>query len=433
MRPREADCKQGPGIKNWFRARSRGLAAKPARMSAALNAAAALECLALEREAEKDECTALHDSLPLAEQQRRGIALHRLRVSAFESALFGRTLVTLQLTGGRPLPPSKLSSGAMVGLRPASTSATTALVGTVTKASETAICVAFEEMPEDEQLAEPLTLALLYNDVTYRRLEQTLRLLRDDKPPASAAKLCATMLGDGTPPPPVAVTVGAPFNAALNEGQRRAVSFALGAAPVALIHGPPGTGKTTAVVELIRQAVSRGERVLASAASNVAVDNMAERLIGGSGGGSGGKRLRLVRVGHPARLLPSVVDVSLDATMARSDGAAIVRDVSATPRPPRVTAGPRPLVIAPHRFPAPRAAALTGAARPRRGRVQAAGGAVEGGAGRPAFGGVHVAQGAHVASEEERQGSAHGRSSGAVHEHWRAGPRAEHAAARPAV
>jgi len=93
---------------------------------------------------------------------------------------------------------------------------------------------------------------------------------------------------------------------------------------VALIHGPPGTGKTTAVVELIRQAVARGERVLASAASNVAVDNMAERLLGGE---AGGKPLRVVRVGHPARLLPSVLGASLDARLAVSDGAAIVRDV----------------------------------------------------------------------------------------------------------
>lgn len=45
-----------------------------------------------------------------------------------------------------------------------------------------------------------------------------------------------------------------------------------------MIHGPPGTGKTTTVVELIAQAVKRGDKVLASAPSNVAVDNMAERL-----------------------------------------------------------------------------------------------------------------------------------------------------------
>jgi hypothetical protein len=58
--------------------------------------------------------------------------------------------------------------------------------------------------------------------------------------------------------------------------------------------------QTTAVVELIRQAVARGERVLASAASNIAVDNMAERLLAHSAGHA--KPLRVVRVGHPARL-----------------------------------------------------------------------------------------------------------------------------------
>ena len=84
------------------------------------------------------------------------------------------------------------------------------------------------------------------------------------------------------------------LNKGLNEGQRLAVQFALDTArPVALIHGPPGTGKTTAVVELIRQAVARGERVLASAASNIAVDNMAERLLAGGSG----KPIRIVRAG----------------------------------------------------------------------------------------------------------------------------------------
>ena len=65
----------------------------------------------------------------------------------------------------------------------------------------------------------------------------------------------------------------------LNEMQQQAVEHALLAENIAIIHGPPGTGKTTAVVELIRHAVQQGQRVLACAPSNLAVDNMVERLL----------------------------------------------------------------------------------------------------------------------------------------------------------
>ena len=47
---------------------------------------------------------------------------------------------------------------------------------------------------------------------------------------------------------------------------------------LALIHGPPGTGKTRTLVEVIRQELTGKGKVLFSAASNTAVDNMAERL-----------------------------------------------------------------------------------------------------------------------------------------------------------
>lgn len=47
----------------------------------------------------------------------------------------------------------------------------------------------------------------------------------------------------------------------LNPSQRRAVVFALSRPDVAIIHGPPGTGKTTTVVELILQAVDLGMKV----------------------------------------------------------------------------------------------------------------------------------------------------------------------------
>ena len=47
---------------------------------------------------------------------------------------------------------------------------------------------------------------------------------------------------------------------------------------LAMIHGPPGTGKTTTLVEIIKQEVKNGKKILFSAVSNVAVDNMTEIL-----------------------------------------------------------------------------------------------------------------------------------------------------------
>jgi predicted DNA helicase len=82
------------------------------------------------------------------------------------------------------------------------------------------------------------------------------------------------------------------------------VRFALTAEDVAIIHGPPGTGKTTILIELMRQIVRNGQSVLAVAASNLAVDNMLERLI------DAGENA--VRLGHPARVTPALREHTLD-------------------------------------------------------------------------------------------------------------------------
>ena len=64
------------------------------------------------------------------------------------------------------------------------------------------------------------------------------------------------------------------LNKSLNPSQKEAVSFALSANEIALIHGPPGTGKTTTVIEIIWQLCQRGGdklRILACGPSNVSV------------------------------------------------------------------------------------------------------------------------------------------------------------------
>ncbi|CAE6428013.1 unnamed protein product [Rhizoctonia solani] len=108
------------------------------------------------------------------------------------------------------------------------------------------------------------------------------------------------------------------MDANLNDSQKEAVQFALDSPEIALIHGPPGTGKTQTLVEIIRQLVQQEKRVLVCGASNLAVDNLLERLVP--------HQIPLTRIGHPARVLGNLHTETLDAQAARSDQAALAAD-----------------------------------------------------------------------------------------------------------
>ncbi|XP_043216998.1 DNA-binding protein SMUBP-2-like [Amphibalanus amphitrite] len=94
------------------------------------------------------------------------------------------------------------------------------------------------------------------------------------------------------------------FNSKLDRSQGRAVEMALRDRPLTVLHGPPGTGKTTTIVEVILQHVERGQRVLVCAPSNKAVDNLLEGLLKQMAKTPRCKLSRggIIRIGHPARV-----------------------------------------------------------------------------------------------------------------------------------
>jgi ATP-dependent RNA/DNA helicase IGHMBP2 len=83
-------------------------------------------------------------------------------------------------------------------------------------------------------------------------------------------------------------------NQHLNESQQQAVVAITQNENITIVHGPPGTGKTTTLIEAIVQLVKAGEKVLVSAPSNTAVDNIAKGLIA--------KGLQVLRTGNTSKV-----------------------------------------------------------------------------------------------------------------------------------
>ena len=97
-----------------------------------------------------------------------------------------------------------------------------------------------------------------------------------------------------------------------------------------VIHGPPGTGKTTTVVELVHQAIKKGLSVLACAPSNIAVDNMVERLARPIRDSKTNKLItpaKIVRIGHPARLTKNVLKHCLEAHIEKAEGTDLITGI----------------------------------------------------------------------------------------------------------
>ncbi len=265
----------------------------------------------LEADAEKQEDLLAMQRHLSAGAEASGRSLVNLVIRDQDAGLGGSVLLTLgKRNQSLPLPWTRLGPGSPVifseeGAGNPSENAS-GWRGVVSRLQRDSIQVAFAEWPEAGLLAaaERPTFRLdrSSDEISRQRQLQALEKARG----AQGSRLA--LLRDvllGLQAPSFSDEVDVPFlDAGLNVTQQRAVRYALSAGEVAAIHGPPGTGKTTTLVEIIRQAVRSGQSVLVTAPSNLAVDNLLERLLA-----AGEAPLRL---GNPARVLPELRAHTLD-------------------------------------------------------------------------------------------------------------------------
>lgn len=154
-----------------------------------------------------------------------------------------------------------------------------------------------------------LGVDVMFDEMTYREMEFALKeVIKADT--SRVAELREILLGYRLPATsrPLPVTGDRQLVTALNISQQEALQKIVSSEDVAIIHGPPGTGKTTTLVEAIKVTVREEKQVLVTAPSNAAVDLLVDKL---SEAG-----LNVLRIGHPARVTEQTLSKTLDVRIA---------------------------------------------------------------------------------------------------------------------
>ena len=164
------------------------------------------------------------------------------------------------------------------------------LTGTVTEKGARFIKVAFDKRVPKWAIKKKVRLDLYANDITFRRMEDNLKHLS-----LKGKNALEYILNERNPKKNREIPYINYIDDSLNKSQKSAIENSLSCENFFLIHGPFGTGKTRTLVELISQETRQNHKVLATAESNAAVDNILERLMDN-------KKLNLTRLGHPQRV-----------------------------------------------------------------------------------------------------------------------------------
>ncbi|GLB39891.1 putative DNA helicase [Lyophyllum shimeji] len=314
-----------------------------------------------ERDAEIERSSLLLSNCGPKLLEQKGLSVGGLGVVGVNIGLGGKTMVELERPSAyhvNPVfPPHTIRPGdlarieAHVSAEPAKKTKKTATEerkgsrpeGVVYKVSDTRIVIAIDssDTADDLDLPERCRVVKLANSVTYDRMDKALDQLerrvsglKDDKISVESLRLTQVLLGI-VPRSDTRPIEGLKFfDESLNDSQKDAIKFCLESPEVACIHGPPGTGKTHTLVELIRQLTTispynpKPLKLLVCGASNLSVDNILERLLA-LPPGEKGERLKVTRIGHPARVMAQehVLESTLEVKATRTDQAALARDV----------------------------------------------------------------------------------------------------------
>jgi superfamily I DNA and/or RNA helicase len=269
---------------------------------------------------EQKEDYALHDAWlkqsSIQERKRNGITWFPLRIVETGFGMGSYPFVVVERNPGDRLEHKFQSAAPVSFFSAADGNQEHSLTGTIGYVDDQRMKISFfvDELPEwvDEG---KLGVNLLFDTRTYDEMFKALnQLINVEK--GRLKYLRDVLLGYAQP---VVRSASPRFSAILNESQNEALKAICSAEDVAIVHGPPGTGKTTTLVESMAEVLREEKQIMVCAPSNAATDHLAKCLAA--------KGLRVVRIGNLAKVETDNTALTLDVLLQKEKDFKQIREL----------------------------------------------------------------------------------------------------------
>ncbi|MFT4739129.1 MAG: ATP-dependent RNA/DNA helicase IGHMBP2 [Paraglaciecola sp.] len=271
--------------------------------------------LKIEREEDRKQFLQKIRNRSVNDRKRDGVCWYPVKVKASRLGVGDKWSLTVE----RNVADNQrhhFQTGCSVSLFVETASGQLSVSGIVSKLIDNSMTIILnQEEPPDWVDDRKLGVDLLFDESTYDEMDRTLARLKTLKG-GRIKELIPVLLGQRIPYREEGYEISLPQ---LNDSQNAALQGIRSAKDIAIVHGPPGTGKTTTMVHAIVETVAHEKQVLVCAASNAAVDLLVERLHNQS--------INVLRLGHPARVNEEVVVHSLDVQLSMHADANMLKDL----------------------------------------------------------------------------------------------------------
>jgi len=271
-----------------------------------------LQLVQIEKEEDRRSYKKLIDALSVNERRENGMSWYPVAIKDTEIGRGDYLTVEVERTSNLHIIHS-LRFGMSVALFSNHDAKRDRVEGTISYISghKLKISLRTDELPDWSKNGK-LGVDAVFDENSYAEMEAALRMAPIVAEKKEEGRLIKILTGELTPDYNGDVLFTS-FSR-LNETQKSAVTKILQANDLAIVHGPPGTGKTTTLVQAIK-AMMEGEhqRILVVAPSNTAVDLLSEKL--------SEEGLSVVRVGNPARVTERLLALTLDNRIAAHNSA----------------------------------------------------------------------------------------------------------------